>query len=129
MKSNDPMTAHHSRPATIQEALVYFSGVADRPFKELTRGVRTRTFWADNMLVSLLEFSPHSVVPLHSHREEQVGIVLEGELYMTIDGETRLMKAGELYMIPGDVEHGGMTTDNPAKVCDVFSPIREQYQY
>jgi quercetin dioxygenase-like cupin family protein len=108
---------------------VYFSNVANRPFKELTPGVRTRTFWSNNVLVSLLDFSPNSVVPLHSHREEQVGIVLEGELYMTIGSETRLMKAGELYVIPGDVEHGGKTTDNPAKVCDVFSPIRKEYQY
>lgn len=108
---------------------MYFSNVANRPFKELTPGVCTRTFWANNILVSLLDFSPNSVVPMHSHPEEQVGIVLEGELYMTIGGETRLMKAGELYVIPGDVEHGGKTTDNLAKVCDVFSPIRKEYQY
>lgn len=107
---------------------MYFSNVANRPFKELTPGVCTRTFWANSMLVSLLD-SPNSVVPPHSHPEEQVGIVLEGELYMTIGGETRLMKAGELYVIPGDVEHGGKTTGNPAKVCDVFSPIRKEYQY
>ncbi len=108
---------------------MYFSDVTNRPLKELTPGVRTRTFWSNNMLVSLLEFSPNSVVPPHSHPQEQVGIVLEGELYMTIGGETRLMKAGELYVIPGDIEHGGETTDNSAKVCDVFSPIREEYQY
>jgi quercetin dioxygenase-like cupin family protein len=54
--------------------------------------------------------------------------VLEGELYMTIAGETRLMKAGEAYVIPGNVEHGGKTGDIPAKVFDAFSPIREEYK-
>src|SRR5579863_767662 len=112
--------------STLKETPVYFSDVANRFSKGLAPGVCTRTFWTNNMLVSLLYFSPNSVVPLHSHPEEQVGIVLEGELYMTIGGETRLMKAGELYVIPADVEHGGKTADHSAKVCDVFSPVRKE---
>ena len=108
---------------------MYFCNAGTRPSKELSPGVCTRTFWGDKMLVSLLEFSPNSVVPMHTHPQEQVGVVIEGELYMTIGAETRLMKAGESYVIPGDVEHGGKTGEKPAKVVDVFSPVRDEYKY
>lgn len=101
----------------------------NRSTKEVSPGVRTRTYWADRMLVSILEFSPNSVVPNHAHPHEQVGIILEGELYMTIAGETRLMKAGESYVIPGGIEHGGRAGDSPAKVFDAFSPVRDEYKY
>jgi quercetin dioxygenase-like cupin family protein len=108
---------------------MYFCDAGKRPPKELSAGVCTRTFWAEKMLVSLLEFSPHSIIPNHKHAHEQVGIVVEGELYMTIGGETRLMKAGEAYVIPGNVEHGGKTGDTPARVFDAFAPVRDEYKY
>jgi quercetin dioxygenase-like cupin family protein len=109
--------------------MTYFCDTDSRAPKELTPGVRTRTFWADRMLVSILEFAPHAVVPSHRHAEEQVGVVLEGELYMTIAGETGLMKAGESYVIPAEIEHGGRTADRPARVFDAFSPVRADYRY
>ncbi|MBI1744934.1 cupin domain-containing protein [Candidatus Acetothermia bacterium] len=108
---------------------MYFCDMNNRLSKELSQGVRTRTFWADRMLISVLEFASHSIVPNHKHPHEQVGVILEGELYMTIAGETRLMKAGEAYVIPGNVEHGGKTGDKPARVFDTFSPVREEYKY
>jgi quercetin dioxygenase-like cupin family protein len=112
-----------------QEGSMYFAELSERSPKEVSPGVQTRTFWADRMLVSVIEFAPHSVVPNHTHPHEQVGLVMEGELYMTIGGKTRLMKSGEVYLIPGNVEHGGRTEEKPAKVFDVFSPVRDEYKY
>jgi len=48
---------------------------------------------------------------------------------LTIDGETHWIEPGETYIIPGGVEHGGKTGDTPARALDVFSPVRENYQY
>jgi quercetin dioxygenase-like cupin family protein len=106
-----------------------FCDLEPRAAKRLFEGVQTRTFWGERMLVSLLEFAPNSHVPDHTHPHEQVGIVVEGELYMTIAGVTRLMKAGESYVIPGNVPHSGRTGNKWAKVFDAFSPVRAEYQY
>ena len=106
-----------------------FYNPTDRDPKELFPGILTRTFWGENVLLSLLELAPHGDVPLHSHPHEQVGIVLEGELELTIDGETRLLGAGEIFVIPGNVEHSARTHDKPARALDVFSPVREEYKY
>ena len=108
---------------------MYFYDAKERPAKELATGVRTRTFWGENMLMSVVELDPNSEVPNHTHPHEQSGIMLEGEMEMNIAGETRLLKPGDVYIIPGDVEHWARSGNSPAKVLDVFSPVREEFKY
>ena len=79
--------------------------------------------------MSLLELSPGCLVPRHSHPHEQVGIVLEGELEFTIGDETRIVKTGEVFVIPGGVEHSVKVGEQPARALDIFSPVREDYKY
>ncbi|HMN30294.1 MAG TPA: cupin domain-containing protein [Caldilineaceae bacterium] len=106
-----------------------FYNPAERPAKELFPGALTRTFWGEKTLMSLLELSPGCVVPRHSHPHEQVGIVLEGELEFTIGDETRIVKTGEIFVIPGGVEHSVKVGEKPALALDIFSPVREEYKY
>ena len=54
---------------------------------------------------------------------------MEGELEMGIGGEIRNLKPGDLYIVPGDVEHYARCGGTPAKVLDVFSPVREEFKY
>lgn len=97
--------------------------------KELAPGVTIRTMWGDKTMLSLVENSPHSVVPKHSHEvHEQSGIVLEGSFEMTIGGETKKMKPGDAYVIPPGVEHSLQGTDGWGLALDVFSPPREEYK-
>src|SRR5690349_1827103 len=78
---------------------------ADLPEVELAPGVRARPLVGDNLLASFVRWDPNSVAPKHAHQEEQVFIVLEGELEMTLGGEVRLMKSGDAALIPAWVEH------------------------
>jgi quercetin dioxygenase-like cupin family protein len=57
-------------------------------------------------------------MPAHSHKA-QWGLVLEGQVEMTIGGETRLYGPGSSYYIPAGVIHSGK---GPAgtKVIDFF---------
>jgi quercetin dioxygenase-like cupin family protein len=105
-----------------------FCDLEDREAKEIAPGVHIRTFWGDNMLLSVVDLDAHSIVPLHSHPHEQCGTVISGEMQLTIGQETRLLKPGDSYIIPGGVEHMA-TVQEPARVLDVFSPVREEYQY
>ena len=107
----------------------YFKDAKDREPLELAPGARTRTFWGENMLLSLVEIDANSLVPLHTHPHEQGGIVVEGELEMGIGGEVRTLKPGDMYIIPGNVEHYAKGGDHPAKALDIFSPVREEFKY
>lgn len=106
----------------------HYPDTKSRAAKELAPGVTARTFWVERMMVALVEIAPDATVPLHSHPHEQVGVVLEGELAITIGGEDRTLQPGETYLIPGDVEHGAHSTGEAVRVMDVFSPIRQEYR-
>ncbi len=102
---------------------------ADRTPKELFPGAVARTFLGEQLLLSYLDLAPGAFIPPHSHPHEQAGIVLEGEFEFTIGGETRVVKTGELFIIPGGVEHSVKVGNAPARALDIFSPVREDYKW
>ena len=104
----------------------YLLDKSDREPMDLMPGARTRTYWGEHMLFSLVEIDTNSEVPNHTHPHEQGGVVIEGEMEMGIGGE---IKVGDMYIIPGDVEHYAKCSDIPAKALDVFSPVRETFKY
>ena len=108
---------------------MYFYNAKDRAPEEIVPGATIRTFWGDNTLLSLVDIEPTVEVPLHTHPHEQSGIVLEGELEMGVAGEVKVLNAGDIYIIPGGVEHFAKTRSVRARVLDIFSPVREDYKY
>lgn len=101
-----------------------------RDFKVLepVPGFLIRVVWGERLMLSHVTLQPHSVAPLHSHPQEQMGIVLEGGFEMTIGDETRLLKKGDMYLVPSNITHGGTTHTERALILDVFSPPREDYK-
>ena len=106
-----------------------FFTTADRAVKTIAPGADIRTFWGDNMTLSVVDLAANSSVPLHSHSHEQAGIVLEGEMDFTIGDETRRLQVGDLYIVPGHVVHGVEVGSQPARALDIFSPVRDEYKY
>jgi len=79
-------------------------------------------------MLSLVEFEPHAVVEEHSHPHEQCGLMLEGEAEFIVGGESRIVKAGEMWRIPGGVLHKVIAGAAPVRALDVFHPIRDDYR-
>lgn len=107
----------------------YFCDIENREGKEVVPGITIRTFWGDKMLVSVVDLDANTQLPNHSHPHEQAGTVISGSMALTIDGETRHLGPGDTYLIPGGVEHSAYTGELPARVIDIFSPVREDYKY
>ncbi|HLE48007.1 MAG TPA: cupin domain-containing protein [Candidatus Thermoplasmatota archaeon] len=107
----------------------YFLDLNARKEKEILPGLRTKTFWRDQMLISLVDLDPGAVSPTHTHVEEQVGYVAKGTVDMEIAGTKRTMKEGEMYHIPANVPHGAHAGKEGATVLDVFSPVRTVLKY
>jgi quercetin dioxygenase-like cupin family protein len=95
---------------------------------ELAPGVLARPLFGDGAMLNLIDFGPNATVPVHSHPHEQLGIVIDGRLIMHIDGIDHDLGPGGAYQIPGGVEHGAWTHDEPCRVLDVFQPVREDYR-
>lgn len=97
------------------------------PEQALGPGVRIRAPFGERIMLSLVEIDAGAVVPPHAHPHEQAGVVLEGQLELTVGGETRVLRRGESYIIPGGVEHSARSAGGPCRALDIFSPVREDY--
>jgi len=106
-----------------------FHNPQERAAKEFVPGMHIRTFWGEQQLLSLVELDANTILPRHSHPHEQSTFVLEGELEFELAGETRTVRAGEIVLIPGGVEHFVIVGPMPTRVLDIFSPVREDLKY
>ncbi len=98
---------------------------ADLPEIVLAQGLRSRPLVGTNLLASFVRYESLAVAPLHAHEEEQVFIVLQGELEITLGDEIRRVRAGDAALIPPWVPHSVRSFEEPAYQLDVFSPPRK----
>jgi quercetin dioxygenase-like cupin family protein len=89
-----------------------------------TPGLAFRPVTTDEVMTNLVSFEPNTPTPIHHHVEQQIAIVLSGELTLTVGGETRAMHAGDCAVIPPHVPHGGSSGPEGCTVLDVFTPPR-----
>ena len=108
--------------------MAYFHDPSEVERRELVPGVMLRPMWGDKIMMSMVEIAPNAVVPNHTHPHEQAGLVLEGEFEFTIGGETKRLRQGDAYVIPGDVEHSLVGSDGWSLALDIFSPPRDEYK-
>lgn len=90
-------------------------------------GVVMNVMSGGRMMANWVRIEPGASVPIHAHPHEQIGLVLEGEIHMTIRDETRVLVPGHAYTIPGHVPHAAVAGPNGCLVIDIFSPVREEY--
>jgi quercetin dioxygenase-like cupin family protein len=98
---------------------------ADLPLKEFGPGLCFRPVLGRNMLVAFVTLEPHSEAPLHAHSEEQITIVIEGELEFELAGRTRVLGPMEVALIPPNVPHRARTREKACSEIDVFYPPRQ----
>ncbi len=96
--------------------------------RQLTEGVSTRVFPGAQAMLSLVTIEPNAEGRMHSHPEEQWGIMLEGEGVRVQDGVEVAVKKGDFWRTPGGVPHSFRAGPSGAKVLDVFAPPREEYR-
>ncbi len=96
--------------------------------RKLAEGITTRIFVGDHVMLSVVRIAPHSTGAVHSHPEEQWGVLLEGRCVRIQDGQEVEVEAGAFWRSPGGVPHGIRTGEAGALVLDIFSPPREAYK-
>jgi quercetin dioxygenase-like cupin family protein len=92
---------------------------------QFAEGLTFRPVLGKDALVNWVSYEPGTVVPVHSHVEEQFTFVLEGEFEFECDGEKRILRPGSVVHIPAGVPHGARTYETTCLQVDVFSPPRK----
>jgi quercetin dioxygenase-like cupin family protein len=94
---------------------------------EVERDLVLRPVFGINLTLSFVSMEPHAVAPVHQHPQEQIGTVIEGSYEFELAGEKRVVRRGDVYVVPPNVPHGAVTHDEGCLVLDVFSPPREAF--
>jgi quercetin dioxygenase-like cupin family protein len=73
-----------------------------------------------------VKFEKGGIGILHQHYHSQVTHVESGVFEVEIDGEKKMLKAGDAFYIPTNVLHGAVCME-AGVLIDVFSPMREDF--
>ncbi|MBU2547727.1 MAG: cupin domain-containing protein [Proteobacteria bacterium] len=85
--------------------VVYPDMIEDLPDIDLDlEGVRGKLLQADAKQVVFFDIEPVGAIPPHAH-SAQWGVVLEGEMELTVNGRTTTYRKGDAYFIPAGQEH------------------------
>jgi len=88
--------------------------------------------WANRLIMGThqelnwVKFEPGSKYSLHSHPYEQVSVVVQGRMLLTVGKAVREAGPGDMWHAPSEVPHGGEILGDEAVVfIDVYSLASE----
>jgi quercetin dioxygenase-like cupin family protein len=86
---------------------------------EFRPGIRSKLESGSNLTMALMEITPNKEGTAHDHPFDQCGIVVEGEIEISVGKEKKLLKPMETYFIPAGVKHNWKTMSITAKILDI----------
>ena len=101
-----------------------FIDTSKLPTIERLPGWRGRYFDSANMTFAHYEFDAGSSTHEHSHPQEEVYEILEGELELTVAGVSQSLRPGMVGIVPADALHS-VKAISSGKLIVVDYPLRE----
>lgn len=80
----------------------------------------------DNMTVARLHLRKGCSVAEHHHVNEQISMIEKGALKFVLNGEEKVVRAGQTLRIPPHAPHSAEALEDSIAV-DLFSPRREDW--
>ena len=100
----------------------------DLPATQMLPGVTRRAVYLDDVMLTFFDFEPNAVIPAHDHPHQQITWIISGAMEFDLDGEKRILRAGDGVLIPPHVSHGAVILDEPCRALDAWHPIRQDYR-
>ncbi|HSE32016.1 MAG TPA: cupin domain-containing protein [Pyrinomonadaceae bacterium] len=113
----------------MSERTVTFYRWDDMPKEAVSETLDRRLITGDRVMLTHVYLKKGSIVPRHSHENEQLTYILEGGLRFWIgpdESEVIDVRAGEVLHIPSFVQHKAEALEDTLDV-DIFSPPREDW--
>ena len=101
----------------------------DMPKERVTDKIDRRLVTGDRIMLAHVYLTKGSIVPLHSHENEQITYILQGALRFWIghdQAQELVVRAGEVLHIPSNLPHRAEALEDTLDV-DVFSPPRQDW--
>ena len=99
----------------------------ENPTIEICPGITRRTVANGKTMYQMLAtLATGSIMPAHSHPQEQIVHILEGKMRLIVDGVPHELSTGDSFYLASNVPHG-VEVMSPTRVLDTFSPPRDDY--
>jgi len=90
---------------------------------EFVDGVRLHAIGGEQVLLCRVQYAPGKQVPWHAHPEsEQVMLVLEGEVEMTIEEETKALRPGDVVVVNRGLQHK-LFSESGVTFMEALAPV------
>lgn len=90
-------------------------------------GIRRQIMGYDGQLMMVkVDFEKGAIGTMHEHYHSQVTYVVSGKFELTIDGEKKILVAGDGYYVAPDELHGCVCLE-AGVLIDTFSPVRADF--
>ncbi|GAA0178904.1 cupin domain-containing protein [Clostridium sediminicola] len=100
---------------------------SDTKLEDLGNGVKRKILaYHDNLMVVEVHFEENAVGAIHTHPHEQITYILEGEFEFNIDGNKKIVKAGDSTFKEPNIPHGAVCLKK-GKLLDIFTPCRQDF--
>src|SRR5258706_13352833 len=80
----------------------------------------------EKAMVAQVFLKKAAVVPEHHHESEQITFIMEGALKFELEGQSVVVRKGEVLVIPSNVPHRAVALEDTLDL-DIFSPIRTDW--
>lgn len=88
---------------------------------EFRPGILSKLESGTNLTMAFMEIAPNKEGSAHDHPFDQCGVVMEGEIEMSVGEETKLLRPRETYFIPAGIKHHWKTFASSARILDVVA--------
>lgn len=100
----------------------------DIQWENVGDGIRRKILAYDkDLMLTAVEFKKGAIGYLHKHPNKQVSYIVKGSFEVTLGTEKKIQKAGDVYFVPSNLEHGVIALEENSLLIDVFSPYREDF--
>jgi quercetin dioxygenase-like cupin family protein len=90
---------------------------------EFVDGVHLHAIGGDQVLLCRVRYEPGKQVPWHVHEDtEQVMIILDGEVEMTVEDETKTLVAGDVVVVNRGLRHK-LYSESGVSFVEALAPV------
>ena len=99
----------------------------DVAWETVAEGVRRKIMSFDERVMMVkVDFEKGAIGVVHQHYHTQISHVESGVFEVEINGEKKILKAGDAFYIPPNILHGAVCLE-AGVLIDIFSPMREDF--
>ena len=90
---------------------------------EFAPGVTINAIGGEQVLMCRVRYDPGAEIPEHSHPDtEQLIYVVEGDITVTVEGQTQTLRAGDVAVVNRGLNHN-LSTEEGCTFIEALSPV------